>query len=304
VGNSKHTALASLSVLAAAILWGTTGTVQKFLPAGTAPGVVGAVRLGTGGIILLLLAIKQRAFAGTTSVLSRLTFIAAACIAVFQPLYFTGIARTGVAVGTVVAIGSSPIFAGLLGWLLDKEKPEGRWFGATALAIAGCSLLSLGGGRISVNLIGIACSLTAGLAFAAYTAASKSLLPGRPAGAVLAVIFCLSGILLSPFLSGQDLTWLATGRGAALVIYLGLVTVALPYSLYSAALNLLPAATAVTLSLAEPLTGALLGILVIKERLDPPSLLGICLLLCGLLVMLRAPTKTGRQTLSDVSAGR
>jgi DME family drug/metabolite transporter len=43
-------------VLAAGVLWGTTGTAQAFAPAGTSPLAVGAVRLAIGGAALLLLA--------------------------------------------------------------------------------------------------------------------------------------------------------------------------------------------------------------------------------------------------------
>lgn len=41
-----------------------------------------------------------------------LVFLAAVCMACYQPLFFTAVKETGIAVGTVIAIGSAPIIAG------------------------------------------------------------------------------------------------------------------------------------------------------------------------------------------------
>lgn len=46
-----------------------------------------------------------------------LVFLAAVCMACYQPLFFTAVKETGIAVGTVIAIGSAPIIAGALNGL-------------------------------------------------------------------------------------------------------------------------------------------------------------------------------------------
>ena len=43
------------------------------------------------------------------------TGIAALGIAGYQPFFFGGVSKTGVALGTIVAIGSAPVWAGVLG---------------------------------------------------------------------------------------------------------------------------------------------------------------------------------------------
>ena len=58
----------------------------------------------------------------------------AAAIAAYQLAFFAAVDRTGVAVGTVVALGSAPALAGLAGRLLDGEPLTRRWTQATALA--------------------------------------------------------------------------------------------------------------------------------------------------------------------------
>ena len=67
------------------------------------------------------------------------------CLALYQPLFFLGTERNGVAVGTVVALGSAPILAGLLEWGLTRRVPSGTWMMATALATVGVVLLGFGG---------------------------------------------------------------------------------------------------------------------------------------------------------------
>jgi hypothetical protein len=57
------------------------------------------------------------------------------------------------------------------------------------------------------------------------------------------------------------------------------------YVLFSRGLALVPTSTAVTLSLAEPLTAAALGIVVLGERPSATGLLGAGLVLSGLAVL-------------------
>jgi DME family drug/metabolite transporter len=105
------------------------------------------------------------------------TTTAAVGIAAYQPFFFAGVARTGVALGTIVAIGSTPVWAGAIGFLFRGEKPTVRWGIATALAVSGCTLLLLdAGGGVSVAAAGILFALAAGACYGAYATASKRLL--------------------------------------------------------------------------------------------------------------------------------
>ncbi len=273
-------------VLFAAMLWGTTGTSQAFAPKTASSLAIGAVRLALGGAILLVLALTKGTLRrGNWPRIA--TVIAALGMAAYQPFFFAGVAKTGVAVGTIVTIGSAPIIAGFFGFIVRAERPNRQWFIATALAILGCVLLLTSGNRLSVNASGFVMAICAGTAYAVYAIANKRLLDNHPPEAVIAVIFCLSAILLAPLLVTAKLSWLKEGRGFLVAIHLGLVATAIAYILFARGLASLPVATAVTLSLAEPLAAALLGVIVLGERLTPLAFVGMFLLFVGLVILLR-----------------
>ncbi len=282
-GTTRSTGV--LFVLGAALLWGTTGTAQAFAPAGFDSTVIGALRLLIGGAALLLLAGCRGEIAPLREWRLKPLLLAGLFTAGYQLCFFAAVARTGVAVGTIVGIGSSPIAAGLLGLLFRGERPSRRWLLATVLAIAGCTLLGLGDGRVRVDPLGIALALGAGASYAAYTLAIKGLLDEHSPNAVMALVVCVGALLMSPLLFGRDLGWLLQPRAIAVVLHLGLATMALSYWLFARGLQLVPVATAVTLSLAEPMTASMLGIFVLGEVLSLRAFGGIGLIFTGLLLL-------------------
>ncbi|MGX1262363.1 drug/metabolite transporter (DMT)-like permease [Rossellomorea marisflavi] len=102
---------------------------------------------------------------------------------------------------------------------------------------------------------------------------------------MVAVVFMLGAIFLTPFLFLYDLSWLMEVRGAGVALHLGVVATGLAYLLFARGLVKVPASTAVTLSLAEPLTATMLGVFLIGESLDALSWLGVGLLLLGIMLL-------------------
>lgn len=280
-------------VLMAAMLWGTTGTAQALAPTGASSMTVGAMRLAVGGAALLVVALARGGLTGGGRWPLVATLCAGGFIATYQLAFFAAVKATGVAVGTMVAIGSSPVLAGILAFLVRGERPGRRWFAATVVAVAGCVLLSGGGGGgLSANPVGIALALAAGGSYAAYALAIKSLLAGRSPEAVMAVAFCVGALMLAPLLVGADLAWLANPRGALVILHLGVVATAVSYILFARGLKTVSVANAVTLSLAEPLTATILGVAVVRERLTPIALCGVLLLFSGLAILAVTPRRS------------
>jgi DME family drug/metabolite transporter len=283
-------------VLLAAVLWGTTGTAQAFAPTGAQPEVIGAARIAVGGAALLAFALARGSLLHTWGRWPPLaTGVAALGVAAYQLLFFTGVSRTGVAVGTIVAIGSAPVLSGLIGFVARGERPGGRWASATVLAVAGCVLLvGSSGGQISVDALGVGLSLGAGASYAIYATASKHLLERLPSDAVMAVLFALGALLLSPLLAFGDLGWLGEPKGIAVALHLGIAATAAAYLLFGRGLSLIPVAAAATLSLAEPLTAGILGVVVLGEHLTVAALIGSGLVLGGLVLLSAPGVRSGR----------
>ena len=156
------------------------------------------------------------------------------------------------------------------------------------MAISGCFLLLAAGRDYEVDTVGIIFSLAAGFSYAVYTLASKRLLESQEADYVMASIFGMGSLLLAPVLFFADLNWLFEPRGTVVALHLGIITVAVAYTLFARGLRAISASSAVSLTLAEPLTAATLGIVVLGERLTPYTVVGILLLLAALVILATA----------------
>jgi DME family drug/metabolite transporter len=297
-----------LAVLAAALLFGTTGTSMALGPDDTTPLSVGAVRLVIGGTGLALIAfVLARRHARQASAAARppalslsrggirplaLMALTGFCLALYQPLFFLGTERNGVAVGTVVALGSAPILAGLLEWGLTRRVPSGTWMTATALATVGVVLLGFGGeaagsgGGGGTDPVGLLGSVGAGATFAVIANVQRRLLDeGWDPFTVVGSMGASSAVLSAFVLPFVDLAWLATPAGLVMALWLGIATISIAYVMFTWGLGGLTAATAATLTLGEPLTASILGIAVLGERLSVLAIIGLIILATGLALL-------------------
>jgi DME family drug/metabolite transporter len=288
-------------IIGAAVLWGTTGTAQALGPAEATPIAVGAMRLIVGGAALATLAaVFGRHGLNAAAFKTPATWVAAGGIALYQPAFFSGVARTGIAVGTMVAIGSGPVFVGLLESAITKASPSRRWVSATATTIAGVSVLSLSGSDTEVDTAGVVLALGAGLAYATYAVAARRLAHTAPPVAHAGLVFGLAGLAAIPVAISSDLRWLAGTSGIASAAWLGLGATAAAYVLFSAGLAHTDARTASTLALAEPATATVLGVAVLGERPSASGWLGVALVAVGVAIAARSATG---QTVSSYVGG-
>ena len=292
-----------LYVLLASLCFGTTGTAQALGPEGASPLTVGAVRIAIGAALLLaVLAAVRGGLPGRRDWIPLL--LAGAGVAAYQLCFFSAVRDTGVAVGTVVALGSAPALAGALTWLVDREAPGRGWALATALATVGVAVLVLaGGGSASLSFAGILLALGAGASYAVFAIGSKRMLDGgRGIQAVMAWAFTTGAVLLLPILFVADIGWLRQPQGLAMALWLGAVPTALAYLLFAAGLRHLAAGEVATLTLAEPVTATLLGVAILEERPELVAVVGMALVVAGLAVLACGAGSSGASTDSTVIA--
>lgn len=301
--------LPALAVLAAALCFSTTGTAQALAGVDASPLAVGAARIVVGGGILGLLALLRRRSpeaqqAPTASSTKTATLVALAAIGVlaYQPLFFLGTRENGVAIGTVVALGSAPIATGIVDAVRLRRLPSPRWMLATAIALAGVVLVSgVTGGSIALAPSGLLASVGAGMSYALYTVCGKALIErGWDSTRVMGTIFGVAAVASLPVLLIAGASWLLTPNGLALALWLGLVTTTVAYLLFGWGLGRLTAVTVSTLTLAEPLAATLLGLFVLHEQLTPVGALGLALIAVGLAVV-SVPSRK-REAVPDATA--
>ena len=271
-------------VLVAAMLWGTVGTTQTFLTEGISSFGVAGVRSAIGGGLLLIIVLVMRKINFRTWSW-KWTILAALAIALFQSLFFTSVRYTGVAVGTVITIGSAPVFAGVIEWLFWKVRPSRVWGMATALAITGCVLLFVNRGEAVIDPFGILLALCAGFMFALYTNVSKQLMKKEETLPAVAMTFTICALFLLPFAARDGLGWIYEGNNLWAMLFMALAATSLAYLLFLSGLQKISSSAAVTLSLAEPLTAAMLGVFLVGEYLSVTSWIGVGLLLSGIIVL-------------------
>ncbi|WP_448638556.1 DMT family transporter [Geodermatophilus sp. URMC 63] len=293
----------SACVLAAAVLWGTTGTAAALAP-GVGSLAVGAAAMGVGGLLQAAAAsrvvrVHRAALAGQWPTLA----VSAAAVAVYPLAFYTSMRLAGVTVGTVVSIGSAPVAAALVERVVDHQLLSRRWALGAAAGVLGVLALALArageqgaasAGAGARPVLGIGLGLLAGLTYAVYSwGAARVMRRGLPSRPVMGAVFGAGGVLLLPVLLLTGAPIVASWSNLAAVAYLAVVPMFLGYVLFGRGLAAVSASTATSLSLLEPAVAAVVAVLVLGERLPALGWLGTAVLLAGL-VVLTAPARRPR----------
>lgn len=291
---------AVFAVLFAALCFATTGTAQALADVDGSALSIGAARVLVGGGLLGVIALVALLRRGRQQSADRalgdravpswvIVIVGAFGVLAYQPTFFAGTRLNGVAVGTVIALGSAPVFTGVLNAVIRRSRPTSRWAVATAIALAGVVLVSGVAGNGSGQQIvpaGILASLGAGASYAVYAIASKLLLDrGWSTSASMGAVFGVAAVFSVPVLLSTSLAWLATPSGTVLVLWLGVVTIVVAYLLFGWGLKRLAPTTVASLTLAEPLVATLLGLIVLRETLSTPAVVGLIIMAVGLTIL-------------------
>jgi DME family drug/metabolite transporter len=215
-------------------------------------------------------------------------WLSAIGILAYQLTFFSAVKQTGVAIGTVTALGSVPALTGLLDYLIYKERPSKRWFFATVITTAGIIILGTANGVAGFDLGGFILAIIAGGSFGLLAVSSKrALIQGVDSTFAMYKVFSLAALLSLPILLLTDLQWLVTADGAAMIIWLALIPTALAYILYAKGLKGVKPGVASTLILAEPATATILAALLLNEVITLQGWAGIATVAIGLAYMSR-----------------
>jgi DME family drug/metabolite transporter len=242
---------ARAAVGAAALLFGTSGVATRLFAPDLPPATAAGWRIVIGGGLLVLISVVAGRPPWRCSLRRWSIVVGALAFLGFQLGFFLAIGRLGVATATVVAIGTGPIVAGLLDRVLRGTALRGRWWVGVALAIAGIAVMT-GANGVTLDPMGVASAVAAGCCFPVFGDAIRDLLADRPPLTAIATVFGAAILPAVVLLGVAGTDPMDTDGTTTALLYLGVVTIATAYLLWSTGLATLTLGDAVTLTMLEP----------------------------------------------------
>ena len=276
-----------LLVVAAGMCWGMTGTIQALAPEKATSLTIGSARVfGAGSLLLIWILFRRRGILRGKKWDLTGILLAASGLTAYQFAFFSAVKLTGVAIGTMVAIGSAPVLAGILGRVFFKECLSSRWFISTLLAITGCFLLVTAGKSnfSSASVTGTILAFGAALSYA-LEGAGLRLIGARDPIETVSLISVVSAAMALPWLITGDISWIFSLRGMICIFFLSVLTTILPFSLFAKGIGKITLGKAYTLSLSEPMTAWMLSALLLGEKLSLIGSIGVFILFSGIIIL-------------------
>ncbi|MDO5677828.1 MAG: DMT family transporter [Propionibacteriaceae bacterium] len=270
----------------AGVAWGTSGTLGTLLSARADVGFlpIAGYRIFVGGLILFAVGLVTglrfpRERSGWVRVVAM-----AACSAVYQFGFFSAVGLLGVSIATLITVGSAPVMVLAVDLLTGRQRlrlPLAAALVCTAVGLALFMGAPPAGVELRDALLGAGLSLLAGACFALI-----SLMGARPVadyhdltGTSLAFLLGGSAVFALSLAMGERVLFAPSLPSVAYVLALGLIPSAFAYLAYLRGLRSQTSTTGVMVALLEPITGSVLALLVLQERMSPAGVLGAVLLL-------------------------
>lgn len=284
---------AFLFIIAAGILWGTSGIFVHYLsPYGFDALQMTAVRGGASFLILALITFlfKRELFRVSGKQLLLVAGVGATLFGTAS-CYFFAMQITSVSTA-VVLMYTAPLYVMLFSVLVWHERLSPLKGLSVVTMLLGCCLVSGLVGGFRFDALGIGIGVLSGISYAAYNIFTKmAVRAGCKTGSVTLYSFLVMALLALLFSRPWEIvTYTAKAPATVVPLLLGLavVTLIFPYYLYTASLADLPADTASALAIVEPMAATVFSVILFDERLDAFGVAGIVLVLFSVLLLSRA----------------
>ena len=242
--------------------------------------------MGVGGAILAAITWRDVRTAWSISAARPWILFGGLGVLVYPLAFYTGMDLIGVAVGNSIALGSGPLFAGLIEWVATKTVPSARWFIALVVASAGLVCVAVArGGDGGGSLAGIGFGVLAGIAYALYSVSgSRTIATGANFRGAMGSVFGAGAIPLLLVLALTGAPLVADPSNLARGAYLALGPLVIAYLFFGFALTKVTAATATLVTLLEPAFSVILAVIILGETLPGIGWLGTGLLIAGVVI--------------------
>jgi len=223
----------------------------------------------------------------TPSQRRRLLAVAAVGLWGQMVLIYYGINHANSAIAAII-VGLEPVLIAVWAALLLGEHFSGRTAAGLGVGLCGSLMVAGIGTSHGASLLGVVFLLGTGIAFSWYTVSSKaylSLCTPLELTAVISVLGAGWGLvpMLLEILSGNGLNGVGP-RSLLMVAYLGVGNSVVGYVLWNRALSGLPAAAVGASLYAQPILGAGLSWLLLRDPLPATFVPGAVLVLAGVYI--------------------
>jgi probable blue pigment (indigoidine) exporter len=277
----RSSSLTAVLTLLAPVAWGSTYvTVTELLPAGR-PLLVAAARVLPAGLLLLLVGRRRSSWRPTGREWGRTGLLAICNFGLFLPLLVGAVYRLpgGVA---AAAGGTQPILVAAFSWVVVRRRPGAAELVVGVVAAFGVALVVVRPGA-GLDAVGIAMALAANTSFALGVVLTKRFPPPVDRLAATGWQLAMAGMaLLALALVVEGSPPSPTTSNLLGVGYLSVVATAVAYVLWFDGIRTLPVPAPPLLGLAAPVTGAVLGWLVLGQALAPLQLLGFTITIAAI----------------------
>lgn len=283
--------LAPLLVLGASVLWGSMGIVTRYVAGlGFHTRQTAAVRIISAAlvIVIFLLITDRKKLKINLKDLKWFFGTGIGSLFINNLGYAETVQRASLSVA-VVLLYTAPIFVMLMSVVFLKERLTLQKLIALALSLTGCVLVvGLSDANVGDNVyITLFFGLCTGFAYALYTVLGKALVGRYASLTVTAYTFILAAC--STFLISEPTSMFQLiGKNLSampLVVVGSAITLAMPYLLYSAALQYIESSKASIIASFEVVAASLFGVILYDESLDVFNVIGITCVVAALVLL-------------------
>jgi drug/metabolite transporter (DMT)-like permease len=284
-GKDRAALLAEVSLILAAVFWGTNYAATKYAAGFVPPLLIVGIRFTVGGLLMLcLLRILEPGVKPTPKDLLLMAALGCLQVAVGQTAFTFGVSLTSAA-NTGLIFATAPVWGMMLGLVLGLERPSVRGVAGVVLSILGVAVVFYEGlGSADASLVGDVLVLVAAAGFGGYTVLSMVVL-GRHSPLAVSTYSLLSGGLIVLALStpySLALGWGSVGIGAwAAVAFSATFAAAFAFSAWQTGISRIGANKVLVYQYLVTLTGIASGIVFFGEVLGIEKIVGGAIILLG-----------------------
>jgi drug/metabolite transporter (DMT)-like permease len=276
-----------ISIIIVLLIWGSAFSVTKVTVDNLPPFLVAFLRNLIASLILLPLYIWKRKTSKQAPPLpyTKILLLGLTGITFFYAFFNMALVYTSASAGALVQ-GLMPVAIALPAALFLKEKLSGRTIAGIILSVGGVILIGFIGNNTEAknNILGSVLMILSVFSWAAYTIIAKSIHHHDPI--VIPAVSTMAGtVFLLPLvvieLWGQPIPSI-TAKGWVAIFYLGIFSSAIGYILYTQALKKLSAAQVGNFLNLDPVIGATIAVIFLKDTMTAWQIAGAVLVLAGI----------------------